>query len=165
MRTATARVHIRTAALSTRQGRGCHERSGAARASTRTAAPYACQTRGWCRYALRRSGAAGFGRAVRWNTEAVGRGRARPAGRGAVSAIGLPGAGRHWRARSVGAGLCHGARDGVGARSVGRGVKPSAAGDTGYEANCAAKALMNPFTPTFPRYGAVIEINCYATNN
>ena len=53
VRTATARVHIRTAALSARQ------------------------TRGWCRYALRRSEAASFGRAVRWNTEAVGRGRAR----------------------------------------------------------------------------------------
>ena len=24
---------------------------------------------------------------------------------------------------------------------------------------------MNPFTPTFPRYGAVIEINCYVTIN
>ena len=47
----------------------------------------------------------------------------------------------------------------------GREVEPSTAGDTGYEANCAAKALMNPFTPTFPRYGAVIEIICYVTNN
>ena len=48
---------------------------------------------------------------------------------------------------------------------VGRGVKPSTAGNTGYGANCAARTLMNPFTPTFPRYGAVIEINCYVTNN
>lgn len=56
-------------------------------------------------------------------------------------------------------------RGGVGDRPAGREVEPSAAGDTGYEANCAAKALMNPFTPTFPRYGAVIEIICYVTNN
>lgn len=47
----------------------------------------------------------------------------------------------------------------------GRKVEPSAASDTGYGANCAARALMNPFTPTFPRYGAVIEINCYVTIN
>lgn len=46
----------------------------------------------------------------------------------------------------------------------GREVKPSAAGDTGDGAKCAARVLMNPFTPTFPRYGAVIEINCYVTN-
>ena len=56
-------------------------------------------------------------------------------------------------------------RGGVGDRPAGREVEPSTAGDTGYEANCAAKALMNPFTPTFPRYGAVIEIICYVTNN
>lgn len=92
---------------------------------------------------------------------------------------GLPGAGRHWRARSVGAGLCHGARGrrrrtrtarwaqgGIGVRrAVGREVEPSTAGDTGYGACCAARALMNPFTPTFPRYGAVIEIICFVTNN
>lgn len=47
----------------------------------------------------------------------------------------------------------------------GREVEPSTAGDTGYGACCAARALMNPFTPTFPRYGAVIEIICYVTNN
>ena len=47
----------------------------------------------------------------------------------------------------------------------GRGAIPSAAGDTGFRANCAARALMNPFTPTFPRYGAVIEIYCYVTIN
>lgn len=46
----------------------------------------------------------------------------------------------------------------------GREAVPSTAGDTGCGANRAAKALMNPFTPTFPRYGAVIEIICYVTN-
>lgn len=63
-------------------------RTVTARARIRTAALSARQTRGWCRYALRRSGAAHFGCAVRWNTEAVGRGHARSRG-GAV------GSGRH----------------------------------------------------------------------
>ena len=99
---------------------------------------------------------------------------------------GLPAAGRHWRSARwaqggigvhdppvAGALVCAVCRCGALSRGTapsaagmrGRGVEPSTAGDTGYEANCAAKALMNPFTPTFPRYGAVIEINCYATNN
>lgn len=78
-------------------------RAATARAYIRTAALSARQTRGWCRYALRRSGAAHFGHAVRWSTEAVNGGHARPArcgvgdrpaGRGAGSAIGPLGAGR-----------------------------------------------------------------------
>ncbi len=46
----------------------------------------------------------------------------------------------------------------------GRGAMPSAAGDTGFRANCAARAPMNPFTPTFSRCGTDIEFICYATN-
>ena len=54
---------------------------------------------------------------------------------------------------------------GAAAGVRGRGMRTSTADNTGCGANCAARALMNPFTPTFPRYGAVIEINCYVTNN
>ena len=46
----------------------------------------------------------------------------------------------------------------------GREAMPSAAGDTGFRANCAARAPMNPFTPTFSRCGTDIEFICYATN-
>lgn len=73
-------------------------------------------------------------RSARWARGRVG---GRPAGRGAEpSAAGVPGSG----------------------------TRPSAAGNTGCGANCTARGLMNPFTPTFPRYGAVIEIICYVTN-
>jgi hypothetical protein len=46
----------------------------------------------------------------------------------------------------------------------GREAMPSAAGDTGFRANCAARAPMNPFTPTFSRCGTDIEFICYTTN-
>ena len=46
----------------------------------------------------------------------------------------------------------------------GREAMPSAAGDTGCRANCAARVPMNPFTPTFSRCGTDIEFICYATN-
>ena len=46
----------------------------------------------------------------------------------------------------------------------GRGAIPSAAGDTGFRANCAARVPMNPFTPTFSRCGTDIEFICYTTN-
>ena len=46
----------------------------------------------------------------------------------------------------------------------GREAMPSAAGNTGCGANCAARAPMNPFTPTFSRCGTDIEFICYATN-
>lgn len=46
----------------------------------------------------------------------------------------------------------------------GREAMPSAAGDTGCRANCAARVPMNPFTPTFSRCGTVIEFICYTTN-
>lgn len=46
----------------------------------------------------------------------------------------------------------------------GREAMPSAAGNTGCRANCAARAPMNPFTPTFPRYCTVIGFICYVTN-
>ena len=62
------------------------------------------------------------------------------------------------------AGLCHGARDGVGTLPADYGMRPSAAGNTGCGAKCAARALMNPFTPTFPRYCTVIGFVCYVTN-
>lgn len=111
----------------------------------------------------------------RWRSRggaSLGRGAA---GCGTALAIGPLGAGRHWRTRPAGCGgalVCAVCRCGALSRGTapsaagmrGRGVKPSAAGDTGCGANCAARALMNPFTPTFPRYGAVIEIICYATN-
>ena len=89
-----------------------------------------------------------------------------PGGDGGVGAAGP------WGLRNRGWG-------GVGAPSVERGNRrpqacaaagrdggrgPSAAGNTGCGANCTARGLMNPFTPTFPRYGAVIEIICYVTN-
>ena len=46
----------------------------------------------------------------------------------------------------------------------GREAMPSAAGNTGCGANCAASEPMNPFTPTFSRCGTDIEFICYATN-
>lgn len=57
---------------------------------------------------------------------------------------------------------CH--RQALGNAFRGRGAMPSAAGDTGFRANCAARAPMNPFTPTFSRCGTDIEFICYATN-
>lgn len=58
---------------------------------------------------------------------------------------------------------CH--RQAPGNAFRGREAMPSAAGDTGCRANCAARAPMNPFTPTFSRCGTDIEIICYTTNN
>ena len=55
-------------------------------------------------------------------------------------------------------------RQALGNAFRGRGAMPSAAGDTGFRANCAARAPMNPFTPTFSRCGTDIEFICYATN-
>ena len=57
---------------------------------------------------------------------------------------------------------CH--RQALGNAFRGREAMPSAAGDTGCRANCAARAPMNPFTPTFPRYCTVIGFICYVTN-
>ena len=55
-------------------------------------------------------------------------------------------------------------RQALGNAFRGREAMPSAAGDTGCRANCAARAPMNPFTPTFSRCGTDIEFICYATN-
>ena len=57
---------------------------------------------------------------------------------------------------------CH--RQALGNAFRGREAMPSAAGDTGCRANCAARAPMNPFTPTFSRCGTDIEFICYTTN-
>ena len=57
---------------------------------------------------------------------------------------------------------CH--RQALGNAFRGREAMPSAAGDTGFRANCAARAPMNPFTPTFSRCGTDLEFICYATN-
>ena len=57
---------------------------------------------------------------------------------------------------------CH--RQALGNAFRGREAMPSAAGDTSCRANCAARAPMNPFTPTFSRCGTDIEFICYATN-
>lgn len=55
-------------------------------------------------------------------------------------------------------------RQALGNAFRGREAMPSAAGDTGCRANCAARAPMNPFTPTFSRCGTDIEFICYTTN-
>ena len=55
-------------------------------------------------------------------------------------------------------------RQALGNAFRGREAMPSAAGNTGCGANCAARAPMNPFTPTFSRCGTDIEFICYTTN-
>ena len=55
-------------------------------------------------------------------------------------------------------------RQALGNAFRGREAMPSAAGDTDCRANCAARAPMNPFTPTFSRCGTDIEFICYTTN-
>ena len=94
---------------------------------------------------------------LRWRS----RGRRRGAGPRRRSR-GRWGARQRWMSRG---GTAASGRDG-GRRLLarGHGMEPSAAGNTSCGGNCAARALMNPFTPTFFRCGTVIKIICYATN-